>query len=240
MVSNLRIQTTYHSVAIQTTSTSEQHPAKKQKMSLSQTYRVASFARSKLGKEAGKGDHNLRVLVGHANLLDSLMLELRDAERQQEAWFHSTVKKAQKEEKPQHIQWADRIEESDEEVFEDDSSDSDSDSDFDDEDFELVAASLPKSLKAAPVAFSSQDYDDDMYEDEEAAPELALTRTQSHPPELIDDSDSESDESSPPNTPPQSTFDLSAIQTKSGKSTTPFVQGDFLIQSQGVSLVEAY
>ena len=42
-------------------------PAKKQKMSLTQTYYIASSARGKLGREASKGDHNLRRLVGHAN-----------------------------------------------------------------------------------------------------------------------------------------------------------------------------
>ena len=48
-------------------------------MSLTQTYYVASTARSKLGREANRADHNLRVLVGHANLLDNLMLDLANA-----------------------------------------------------------------------------------------------------------------------------------------------------------------
>lgn len=38
-----------------------------------QARRVAISARSKLLREVGKGDMNLRVLIGHANLLDSYM-----------------------------------------------------------------------------------------------------------------------------------------------------------------------
>jgi hypothetical protein len=244
MPSHLRQQITFNSLAIQATQTSEQHQAKKQKMSLSQTYRVASFARSKLGKEASRPDHNLRMLVGHANLLDSLMLELRDAERQQEAWFNQAVKKAQKEEEPQHVRWVDTI--SVEQVMEDDDSDSDSDSDFDEEEFEFTSAPL-RRLKSPPVTMtSSQDYDDDVYEDLDDAPELALTRTESHPPELVDDSDSESEDSSPPTTPPQSVLqfsdlglDIAALAAKN-KSVAPFVDGGFMIQSQAISLVEVY
>jgi hypothetical protein len=222
-------------------------------MSLSQTYRVASFARSKLGKEAGKADHNLRLLVGHANLLDSLMLELRDAERQQEAWFNQAVKKAQKEEEPQRVRWVDTIQE-DEEVF-DDESDSDSDSDFDEEEFSATVTAAPlRRFKSPPVTISSQDledddeFDDDVYEDLDDAPELALTRTHSHPPpELVEDSsDEESDDSSPPTTPPSAVFEFTEIELDlkmSGKkkSATPFTTGaGFIIQSDSVSLVEAY
>ena len=39
-------------------------------------YFVASTARSKLGKEACRESHRLRHLVGHANILDDLMVEL--------------------------------------------------------------------------------------------------------------------------------------------------------------------
>jgi len=59
-------------------------PAKKQKMSLTQTYYVASTARSKLGREASRADHNLRLLVGHASkfqitvtLLNLILIESR-------------------------------------------------------------------------------------------------------------------------------------------------------------------
>ena len=39
-------------------------------MSLKQVYRIASVARGKLGGAADQPEHNLRLLVGHANFLD--------------------------------------------------------------------------------------------------------------------------------------------------------------------------
>jgi hypothetical protein len=252
MPSNLRQQVTVGSLAIQTISSTEQHPAKKQKMSISQTYRVASFARSKLGKEASKGDHDLRLLVGHANLLDSLMVELRDAERQQEAWFNQAVKKAQKEDATQRVRWVDTIaEEQEDDVFDDSESDSDSDSDFDEEEFAIAAAPL-RRLRSPPVTITShsmEEYDDQVFEDVEDSPELALTRTDSHPPELVDDSDSEGEDSSPPTTPPQASFQFGEMeldmaqlsaQKKKSSSKTPFVNSGIIIQANAVSLVEAF
>ena len=123
MTSHLRLQASFEpftaNATYQTSPTLP--PAKKQKMSLTQTYYVASTARTKLGREAGRADHDLRLLVGHANLLDSLMVELADAEREQEAWFNQSVKKASKPEEPRHIQWIDSIAEAEEEESDDDS-----------------------------------------------------------------------------------------------------------------------
>jgi hypothetical protein len=45
-------------------------------MSMAETYFLASKAQSKLTHEASKNNHNLRVLVSHANLLDNLMESL--------------------------------------------------------------------------------------------------------------------------------------------------------------------
>ncbi|ANB12924.1 hypothetical protein AWJ20_1202 [Sugiyamaella lignohabitans] len=45
-------------------------------------YFLAARARSKLTKEAARHDHDLRVLVTHANLLDNVMDSLADARRQ--------------------------------------------------------------------------------------------------------------------------------------------------------------
>jgi hypothetical protein len=218
-------------------------------MSLSQTYFIASSARAKLGKEACRPDHNLRLLVGHANLLDTLMLELRDAEREQEAWFNHSVKRAQKaEEQPQHIQWADTIMEDEDE--EDDSSDSDSESDFDEADFEMA---IPlRRLRSPPVTITSQeidsdeDDDEDMYEDLEDSPELALTRTSSHPPELITDSDSEDD--STPTTPPQPTFEFDektpiidmTLSRRTKVAEPNFTRDTYHISHLEAPLIEAY
>jgi len=217
-------------------------------MSLSQTYFIASTARAKLGKEACRPDHNLRLLVGHANLLDTLMLELRDAEREQEAWFNHSVKKA--EDQPQHIRWADTIVQ-DEEEDDDDSSDSDSDSDFDEADFEMTTPL--RRIRSPPVTITSQeveefdvDEDEDMYEDLEDSPELALTRTDSHPPELIHDSDSEDD--SPPASPPQPNFSFNekttivsvALPKKGKMESSNFTRDEYYISEREASMIEAY
>lgn len=217
--SHLRLQTSFEPFSAETTRTPfvSSPPAKKQKMSLTQTYYIAASARSKLGKEACRADHDLRLLVGHANLLDSLMIELQDAERQQEAWFHTTVAKAQKSE-DRRIQWADSIVEEDD----DDSSDDSSDSDYYDEDgdFDMV---MPRRIAQPAVHISTTEVDDedeeedDQYDDLEDDEGLALTRVPSQsPPELVHDEDS--DDESPP-TPPQPTMEFSA---KEAMLTTSF------------------
>jgi hypothetical protein len=191
-------------------------------MSLTQTYYIAASARSKLGKEACRADHDLRLLVGHANLLDSLMIELQDAERQQEQWFNQTMAKASKTEEPRHIQWADSIAEELDEDDEDDVSDSDSDNE---DDFDMIP--MPRRIAQSPVQISTMEVDDDdseddddFYDDMEDDSELALTRVPSQsqsPPELT--FEEESDDESPPTSPPQSTLNFSQ---KEGMLTTTF------------------
>lgn len=211
MPSNLRLQTTFDAQSTQSyfpKTASTLPPAKKQRMSLTQTYRVASSARSKLGREAARPDHDLRLLVGHANLLDSLMVELADAEREQESWFNETLRKSSKPEAPKHIQWIDTIaEEQDEEE-----SDSDSDSDYDDEEiFPAVpatsasrrATSPPPAFTLATLAEEDEDVEDYDFDDEHA-----LTRTHSHPPELIHEDSEDSDDDSMPPSPPQSALEF--------------------------------
>jgi len=198
-------------------------------MSLTQTYYIAASARSKLGKEACRPDHNLRLLVGHANLLDSLMVELHEAEREQEAWFNQTVKKASRDEEPKHIQWADTIVEEDEMEEDDDTaseSSDDSDDSYTEEDFHMAAPF--KGIRSSPVMISSREVDDDEEEfyDDEYDEEHALIRTQSHsnspssPPELVDDS--ESDDESPPASPPQATLEFTKQQQRQAIATTGF------------------
>lgn len=139
-------------------------PRQQKKMSITQTYYLAHTARKKLTREASRADHNLRLLVGHANLLDSLMMDLADAEREQERWFNQTVNGAAKtsvrENKSRHIQWASTVVEEPEEDEEDwdpeDASDLDSDlsdsdeeddSDFDENDFVI---NTPVRLRSPP------------------------------------------------------------------------------------------
>lgn len=66
-------------------------PQRKSKMSVTQTYFLAHSARGKLSREAARPDHDLRLLVGHANMLDSLMIDLASAEQEQERWFNHSV-----------------------------------------------------------------------------------------------------------------------------------------------------
>ncbi|RMZ86524.1 hypothetical protein DV736_g6253, partial [Chaetothyriales sp. CBS 134916] len=73
-------------------------PQKRPKMSITQTYFLAHSARGKLSKEAARPDHDLRLLVGHANMLDSLMLDLANAEQEQERWFNRSLSESDEEE----------------------------------------------------------------------------------------------------------------------------------------------
>jgi len=193
-------------------------------MSITQTYFLAHKARAKLSTEAGRPDHNLRLLVGHANLLDSLMLDLADAEREQESWFNQSVRGAAPKTQERHIQWADSVAE--EEDWEADSSDSDADSDLDDdEDIEMFdAAPLSRIPSHAFIPSSptlpTMDEDEDLeVEDDEDFAHLGLTRSPSHsasPPELEHDSESSEDESMPPSPP---TASLPTFPEKQSEST---------------------
>jgi hypothetical protein len=247
--SHLRIQTSFEPFTAETTRSHfvSSPPQKKQKMSLTQTYYIAASARSKLGKEACRADHDLRLLVGHANLLDSLMVELQDAERQQEQWFNQTMAKASKTDETRHIQWADSIAEESEE-----DSDSESDSDSENEDdFDMIP--LPRRIAQAPVQISTmeveeEDDEDDFYEDMEDDSDLALTRVPSQlqsPPELV--YEEESDDDTPPASPPQSTLNFSekeAMLTSTffdAKSPSQYMEGDHpLFMNTTAPLISSY
>ncbi|RYO92247.1 hypothetical protein DL764_008159 [Monosporascus ibericus] len=183
----------------------------KRTMSITQTYFLAHKARAKLSHEAARPDHNLRLLVGHANLLDSLMLDLADAEREQESWFTQSVRGASPasgKAEERHVQWVDSL--VGEEDWDADSSDSDSDLDSDD-DVEMEDAvpmplsRMPSNLVVPPSPIlqpMDAEFEDD--DEEEDYDSLTLTRSPSHsasPPELEHDSDSSEDESMPPSPP---------------------------------------
>ncbi|MCJ1339139.1 hypothetical protein MMC09_004428 [Bachmanniomyces sp. S44760] len=226
-------------------------PQKKAKMSITQTYYLAHTARGKLAKEASRSDHDLRTLVGHANLLDSLMLDLADAEQEQESWFNQTVKGAAKaSEEPKHIQWADSIRE---EIEEDEESE-DSDDEYEIEEEQL---SVAQPLRVAPTVITTSELATDMeVDDEEDDEDLALARTSSRsPPELLHEADSDSEDESMPASPPYTevTFDAysekqsEAIATSSyynEKSQSPadsfYEEGFYLPQRQQATVISAY
>jgi hypothetical protein len=198
-------------------------------MSVTQTYYLAHTARGKLSSEAARADHNLRLLVGHANLLDSLMLELAEAEQEQESWFNQSVKKANKTEEPKHIQWADAIVEDPEEDWQaEDADSSDSDSEYDsDEEMEMETgfASLQRVQSRTMISqvaeVDEEEYEDDEEEDFEG---LQLQRTKSHsaqqPPELDHDSDDSSEDESMPPSPPNNA--LPTFSQKQQIATTSY------------------
>ena len=203
-------------------------------MSLTQTYYLAHTARGKLSKEAARGDHDLRLLVGHANLLDGLMLDLANAEQEQESWFNQTVKsaaKASEEPKQQRVSWADQHTIVEEEAVEEEMYDEDfeSESDDEEEDIEMEVATRKVSAQSMQITLS-EDEDEEM-EDDEFDEGLSLTRTSSHsqpelsPPELMhEDSDSsDSEDDSMPPSPPQTELLISEKQ-RQAIATTPFFQ----------------
>lgn len=159
----------------------------------------------------------------HIAVLDNLMVELADAEREQEAWFNQSVRKASKPEEPRHIQWVDTIPEDDGQS--DDESDADSEYDEDEEMFDIPL----RKIKSPPVTLASADIDDeDMdaeYEEEDEEDEYALRRVPSNrhsPPELLEDDESESedDEDSMPASPENVAFELSEKERQAITTTT--------------------
>lgn len=216
-------------------------------MSITQSYFLAHKARAKLSREAAQPDHDLRLLVGHANLLDSLMLELAEAEREQESWFNQSVRGASpaKATQDRHVQWADRIEEETEEQYDSGSDSSDSEDDYDVED-DVEMTNAPATLRPVPAPVAARD--DEMEEDdlEEDYAQLELTRTTSHsspPPELVDhDSESSDDESAMPPSPPQPLLSYSEKEAKESEqeeSSSFYQEGYYLPPRNPARLVSA-
>ncbi|KAL6228977.1 hypothetical protein BDW75DRAFT_117802 [Aspergillus navahoensis] len=225
------------------------------KMSITQTYYLAHTARRKLTREASRADHDLRLLVGHANLLDSLMLDLADAEQEQERWFNQTVsgaaKGAYRSENQHHVQWADSLVEEPEEEDWDPEYLSDDDSDLSgEEDSDLEEDYTPVRRRApSPVAIVTEteleDYDSDSdleydYDDAEDLDGLALTRSPSRqPPELSHDEDDSEDDSMPPS-PPQpilESFDEKQAHTEVSLADPDFEHRYYVRPAQ--SIIEA-
>lgn len=175
---------------------------KRQKMSITQTYFLAHSARSKLSREASRADHDLRLLVGHANMLDHLMIDLANAEQEQERLFNKSLhdQEAVKQHEPVSTE-----EEEEEEA----------------EEYELDDESDSEDAIIQPIRS-----DDDIEVDDEQDIGLALVRTVSHvssgpasppnsPPELTMEADSDSeDEPMPPSPPSLSLNDFIPAYTK--------------------------
>ncbi len=146
------------------------------------------------------------------------MLELQDAEREQEAWFHQSVRTASKPEE-RHVQWVDSIPEIDEE---EDSEDEEDGSEVDEEEFAQLAA--PRRIRTPPVDLSSAVFEDEMeYDEDSDDDELSLTRVASKhsPPELtMDDDEDFSDEDDECPSPEEIALELSEKQRQQIATTS--------------------
>lgn len=119
-------------------------------MSLAETYFLATRARSKLAKAASKHDHDLRVLVAHANLLDSVMDTLAEKRRLEK----SLLKEAATKEEAVELAVTFEEDDDDEEYF----SDSDSDSDDEEEEEEEFDDSRYKNITHIPFGSNKRDF----------------------------------------------------------------------------------
>lgn len=187
--------------------------------SITKTYYLAHAARNKLAYEASRADHRLSRLVGHANLLDSLMIRLSRADEEQiryQQLYLAAQKSMEESRSAQHIQWADCVVEEPEEDWQSsdaDSSDSDSDYDSDEEtemEADMVSLRRVPPHKILPVMQYPDDGDDD-YEVVESPHHSYSTQL----PELDNDSDSSEDDLMPP-TP--TTIMLPTLQTQPAKT----------------------
>jgi hypothetical protein len=202
---------------------------------MSQTFRLAHQARGKLSFEASQQDHDLRLLVGHANLLDQLMLHLADADRQQQHWFEDSVRGNEVYERTQDDEEEDDREEDSEPVYgslaTDWPSDSDSESD-DDEDYLEYQQNLTRVQVKEIYDIEEEDEDSlsDVPTDDDDDGLYSLTRTSSHrggPPSLCSDlSEDEDDDHSAPPSPPQPAIHTPPVYKKSS-SVPPMATGFF-------------
>lgn len=147
-------------------------------MSITQTYFLAHSARGKLSKEASRPDHDLRLLVGHANMLDSLMIDLANAEQEQERWFNRSLTGArEQEEELTH----------EETIME-----------------EPEADWVAEDAESSDESDAGEDEEDD---EEDESLVLTRTVSRHSPPQLAMDEDSESDDEHMPPSPPNLSLD---------------------------------
>lgn len=146
-------------------------------------------------------------------MLDSLMIDLANAEQEQERWFNNIVSGNKEEEQtqPSHVETIVEEPEADWEA-EDATSTDDEESEDEAEDEKPTA-----NITAIEV-------DSDMEDDDEMDSELTLTRTASRhsPPELSLDSDSDSEDEQMPPSPPTTTLEVLTEKQRQAIATTSF------------------
>jgi len=206
-------------------------------MTVTQTYRLAHTARGKLSAEASRGEYDLRVLVGHANLLDNLMIELAEAEKEQEDFYDSNLRSSSP-----YAHTVEDLEIPDESDSDSDDEDVDADSrsdysDFEEEHFARMAVPTKHSTSRPSLTAVTEDLDEEEHDEDEDEyddldhnnPDLSLSRTHSHidtthelnVPELVHDSDDSDDESqSLPPSPDYSSVTITDFAMATRKPTT--------------------
>jgi hypothetical protein len=169
--------------------------SQKQKISITQTYFLAHSARGKLLREAARPNLDLRLLVGHANLLDSLMLDLTNTEQEQERRFNNIVSGSEEEEQEGPTQLETVVEEPEHKWEAQDTASSDKE--LEDE--------TEQGLKPK---FSAVKIDSDIEDDEEENNDLTLVRTalRHPPPKLSFDTDLNLKDEQMPPSPPTTTI----------------------------------
>jgi hypothetical protein len=177
-------------------------------MRISQSYYIAQVARNKLLPEASRADHNLRVVVGHANLLDSLLIQLEEAAQEHENRLGQPAHRAAKPSQRRRVKGANIIVEDAEEgwLAEVDSSDSlDSDNDYSsDEENDTTGISPSHRIVARRAVVAScrevREFEDDNVgggDSDHDGHVLHLRQPQGiSAPELKHDSDDDSDDDS--------------------------------------------
>lgn len=128
-------------------------------MSITQTYFLAHSARGKLSKEAARADHDLRLLVGHANMLDSLMIDLANAEQEQERWFNKSLSGAREQE--EDMAHEETIMEEPEAEWEAEDAESSDESDDDEEDESLTLTRTVSRHELPQLAADDEESDSD-------------------------------------------------------------------------------
>jgi hypothetical protein len=153
---------------------------------------MAHQAREKLAKEANCPDYNLHRVVCHANMLDTLIIDLAHAEDKHESHLDTPTAGAQKPtRKSKTERWAqvvmETLEEGSESWDELESSSDDDDDDDDSSDDEFEHREDRASEKASDVVIVSSEEPDGADELQEDLARLVLQRTKSrhhhhHPP----------------------------------------------------------
>jgi hypothetical protein len=153
------------------------------KMSTTQTSMIAHQARQKLAKEANCPDYNLHRLVCHANMLDTLIIDLAHAKDEQESCLNQPISGAQKPTRRRKTEKWDQVvmETLEEESEGSDEQESSSDDDSSDEEFGPRENRASEKANGIVILSSEELGDANELQEEHARLALERTKTRHHP-----------------------------------------------------------